>query len=165
MTPRVHALLGLVLAGLLAGAEARAQAAGSAAAPPPAPAPEQPAPPGPRTGDAVVDARLADIDRYAARFPEAFADELVRYFNAPRALVAGQLEGGQAPGELYYACALAHVTGRPCRGVLDARAAAPGAPWEEIARGLGVAPGGARAARLREAIAASYARWARPLPD
>jgi hypothetical protein len=119
----------------------------------------------PGTGDAVVDARLADINRYAARYPEAFVDELVRYFDAPRPLLEERLgQKGGVAGDLYYACALARVTGRPCRGVLEARAAAPASDWETIARGLGVEPGGARAKRLREGIAGSYARWGRKLP-
>lgn len=117
------------------------------------------------TGDPVVDARIADIDRYAARHPEAFVDELVRYFDAPRALVKDLLEQGRAPGDVYYACALARVTGRPCRGVVEARAARAGEDWEALARSLGVVPGDVRARRLREGMAESYARWARPLPD
>lgn len=120
----------------------------------------------PRTGDAVVDARLADINRYAARYPEAFIDELVRYFDAPADLVREQLDAqGRTAGDVYYACALARVTGRPCRGVLEAWAAGHDAGWEGIARDVGVAPGDVRARRLRDGIAESYARWARPLPD
>jgi hypothetical protein len=121
----------------------------------------------PGTGDAVVDARLADINRYAARYPQAFIDELVRYFDAPRPLLEDLLlEQDRVPGDLYYACALARVSGRPCRGVLEARAAASAEDgWESIARGLGVAPGDARAKRLRVGIVDSYARWGRPLPE
>src|SRR5690606_20329634 len=52
-----------------------------------APAPEAAPAWAPRTGDAVVDARLADINAYAARYPEAFIDELERYFDAPRPLL------------------------------------------------------------------------------
>lgn len=120
----------------------------------------------PGTGDPVVDARLADINAYAARYPEAFIDELVRYFDAPRPLLEELLRAQErTPGDLYYACALARVSGRPCRGVLEARAAAPDGGWEAIARGIGVEPGGARARRLRDGITDSYARWGRPLPS
>lgn len=137
-----------------------------AAAATPAPTPETAAPPTPGTGDAVVDTYLADIDVYAARFPEAFVDELVRYSDAPRPLLAGLLEQGRhRPGDLYYACALARVSGRPCRGVLEARdATGASAGWESIAASLGVRPGDARATRLREGIAESYRRWGRRLP-
>jgi len=120
----------------------------------------------PRTGDAVVDARLADLNGYAARYPEAFIDELVRYFDAPRPLLEDLLDKpATVPGDLYYACALARVSGRPCRGVLEAWLRGHEAGWEGIAREVGVVPGDARAKRLRVGMAESYARWERPLPD
>ena len=127
-------------------------------------APEAAAAWAPRTGDAVVDARLADINAYAARHPEAFIDELVRYFGGTRPLLEQLLGARRKPGDLYYACALARVSGRPCRGVLEAWQAGGGAGWEAIAREVGVEPGDARAQRLREGIVRSYAHWGRPLP-
>jgi hypothetical protein len=118
------------------------------------------------SGDALVDARLADINAYAARYPDAFVDELVRYFDAPRALVVERLgKRGATAADVYYACAIARVAGRPCRGVLDARDRAPAEDWSSLAAGLGVAPGSSEAARLQQAIVDSYRRWARPLPD
>lgn len=134
-------------------------------------APAQDAPAGtsawaPDTGDAVVDLRLADVNRYAGRYPEAFLDELVRYFDAPRPLLQDLLvRQERAPGDLYYACALARVSGRPCRGVIEAWSAGHEEGWQGIARDLGVVPGDARARRLREGMEASYRRWGRPLPD
>src|SRR5690554_3976980 len=78
----------------------------------PAAAQDRDAAQGPRTGDPVVDARLADVDRYAARYPKAFIDELVRYFDAPRPLLEDLLRRqATSPGDLYYACALARVSG------------------------------------------------------
>lgn len=124
----------------------------------------RPAPWAPRTGDAVVDARLADINLYAQRFPDAFVDELVRYFDAPRPLMEELLGKGTPGGDLYYACALARVTGRPCRGVIEGWQADGGQGWEAVARRFGVEPGDERARRLRAGIGQSYARWGRPLP-
>ena len=70
----------------------------------------------PRTGDAVLDARLADINRYGDRYRAAFVDELVRYHAAPRALVTALLADEQwAPGDLYFACALAQAAGHGSR--------------------------------------------------
>ena len=150
MTPFRHSLLLACLLGLLAPA-AFAQDTAAAWAP--------------ATGDAVVDVRLADINRYAARYPEAFVDELVRYFDAPRPLLQDLLgRQERKPGDLYYACALARVSGRPCRGVIEAWSGGHADGWQGIARDLGVAPGGARAKRLREGVADSYRRWGRPLP-
>ncbi|WP_081770213.1 hypothetical protein [Luteimonas huabeiensis] len=119
---------------------------------------------GPRTGDAWVDAQLADIDRYAARHRRALADELVRYRDTPRAF-ADELLGREdwSAGEAYFACALAQVVGRPCRAVVAARDRDRDRPWAELAEELGAAPGSAPYRRLKEGIAASYRRWARPL--
>lgn len=118
------------------------------------------------SGDATVDARLVDINAYARRYPDAFIDELVRYLDAPRALVAERLgKHGALPAEVYYACAIARVTGRPCRSVLEARDRVPSEDWSSVAAELGVAPGSPEAARLRQAITDSYRRWARPLPE
>lgn len=115
------------------------------------------------TGDATLDARLLDIDRYGARYRAAFVDELVRYHAAPRELVHGLLERGWSPGDVYYACALAHATGRACRHVADGIGDA-GPDWIAIARRLDVAPDSPRLARLHERIEATYRRWGRPLP-
>lgn len=119
----------------------------------------------PRTGDAWTDARMADVNTYAARYPDAFVDELVRYFDLPRALADDLLgERRWAAGDVYYACALARVAGRPCRATLDAWAAGHAQGWAPIAEQLGVAPKSAEATRLRMAFVDSYGRWARPLP-
>ncbi len=156
---------------LVACALAAAPALSVAQDPPPAAtlatndATPEPSPWAPRTGDATSDRHLADINRYAARHPGAFADELVRYFNAPRALVESLLaQPGWTAGDLYYACAVARVTGRPCRTVADTWTRQRGDGWQAAAEGLGIAPGSVEATRLRQAFAASYARWARPLP-
>jgi len=67
----------------------------------------------PRSGDAWVDGVLGDISRYAARYPDAFADELVRYDSAPRALVDALLADPRwTPGDIYFACALGQVAGQ-----------------------------------------------------
>lgn len=127
----------------------------------PAPAPAA----APRTGDAWIDLRLSDMDAYAARYPDAFIDELVRYFDAPRPLVAERLAARTAPGDVYYACAVARVTGRPCRSVLEARDAAADDGWAAVASRLGIALGKPEAQRLRQAFEASYRHWARPQPS
>ena len=156
-------LLACALAATIGGARAQ-----DAAPPEPAAADDAtPAAPAwaPRTGDATSDRYLADINRYAARHPGAFVDELVRYSNAPRALVESLLgQPGWTPGDLYYACAVARVTGRACRTVATAWTRQRDAGWQATVEGLGIAPGSVEATRLRQSFAASYARWARPLP-
>lgn len=124
----------------------------------------------PRSGDAWIDRHLTDINTYGARYRGAFIDEVVRYHAAPRALVEALLDAqGWLPGDVYAACALANIAGRPCRAAVALRDAAPGDGWGTIALDLGLEDPSAAAKRLRQAITASYAHWARPeapeLPD
>ena len=118
----------------------------------------------PGTGDAWVDARLVDMNLYAARYRDAFVDEIVRYHQAPRALVEAALDDDAiTPADAYYACVLAQATGRPCRGVLDARRSQPAARWSDVSEQLEIALDPVAARRMRDDITASYQRWARPL--
>lgn len=114
------------------------------------------------TGDAWIDLRLDDMDRYAARYREAFIDEIARYLEAPRPVLVEALERGMRPGDLYYACALARAAGRSCRSVVNAWRANPGGGWPDVAVQLELGPGDGLHARIREDVRASYRRWARP---
>ena len=120
------------------------------------------------TGDPWIDARLADIDRYAADYPEAFAAEIERYAGMPRAYVHGLLaQPGWHPGDAWYACFLARALENDCREVVRTRARhGAGGSWsavEEDLRGEGEAGTGVA---LRLALADSYRRWGRSLqPD
>lgn len=115
------------------------------------------------TGDDWIDARLRDMDTYAARHRDAFIDEIVRYLEAPRPLVDEALaEGGMRPGDVYYACALARASGRSCRTLVDAWRDAGGG-WESVAERLELEPDTRLRPRIRDDIGASYRRWARPI--
>lgn len=132
----------------IAGANAQAPASGHAS---------------PRSGDAWVDRTLVDINRFGARYPDAFVDELTRYHGAPRAMVDSLLAVVHlAPGDLYFACALAQVAGQPCRAVVERWQRDPGQGWGAIAQAFGVAPGSAQFDRIKQDLRASYARWGRP---
>lgn len=162
-------IMGMLLA--MAGAFAQAQAVAPAqAAEPRAPQspPAQPLPApewSPRTGDAWVDAVLADINAYGRRYPDAFADELARYHGAPRDYVATLLaDPAWTPGDVYFACALAQSIGRACRHVADEWQSNPGEGWGAMARTLGVKPGSAEFKALKDGFAGAYGRWGRPLP-
>lgn len=118
----------------------------------------------PRSGDAWTDRQLADVNRYATRYRDAFTDELARYFDAPRELTTELLvERRWAPGDVYYACVIARVAGRPCRAVADAWAQDYADGWAPIAQRMGIAPGSPEAMRLKLAFVDSYAHWARPV--
>jgi hypothetical protein len=158
---RAPLLPALLATCLLAAASAQAQDA-----PAPMPAAQAQAfafPWDPRTGDAWIDAQLADINAYGARYRGAFVDELARYHAAPRELVEELVDQRNwAPGDVYYACALAQVVGRPCRAVADAWGQSHADGWAAVAAQVGVAQRPDAIARLRRDIADSYARWGRP---
>lgn len=118
----------------------------------------------PRSGDDWVDEHLADINDYGHRYREAFIDEIVRYHDAPRELVSALLVGRRwAPGDVYFACAMAQVIGRPCRHVADVWSRDHGQGWGEVASGLGIAPDSDAFQRLKRGFVPSYDRWNRPL--
>lgn len=118
----------------------------------------------PRSGDAWVDAWLGDINRYGVRYREPFIDEMVRYHGAPRGLVVELL--GQrhwAPGDVYYACAIARVAALPCAQVVDAWTTEHAQGWGVLAKRLGIAPGSVEFDRLKRGFVPTYDRWARPI--
>jgi hypothetical protein len=131
-------------------------------APAGAQAPEDAATWAPRTGDAWVDATLADINAYATRYPDAFVDELARYQSAPRALVEETLSADATPGDVYFACAMAQALGRPCRELLQAWREDAGEGWGGVARRVDPTLAGPALQRVRRGLVDSYARWARP---
>ena len=118
----------------------------------------------PRTGDAWVDERLGDINRYGERYRESFIDELARYHGAPRDLVRNLLaERRWAPGDVYYACSMARIIGRPCGYVVEAWDRDRGEGWGAVAQRLGVKPGSDEFHRLKRGFVPTYDRWQRPI--
>lgn len=118
----------------------------------------------PRTGDVWVDTWLGDINRYGRIYREPFVDELVRYHGAPRELVVELLgRPGWTPGDVYYACSLAAVLGRPCRYVVDEYERDREAGWGALAQRLGIKPGSAGFHRLKRGFVPTYDRWSRPI--
>ncbi|MBW3551349.1 MAG: hypothetical protein KY442_11245 [Proteobacteria bacterium] len=118
----------------------------------------------PRSGDVWVDSYLEDVNRYGARYRSPFVDEMVRYYGAPRDLVAALLaERGWAPGDVYYACAIAQIIGRPCRYVVERWERDHAQGWGAVARELGIKPGSPEFHRLKRGFVGTYDRWARPI--
>ena len=118
----------------------------------------------PRSGDVWVDSQLDDVNRYGSRYRQPFIDEMVRYYGAPRDLVSTLLvERNWAPGDVYYACAIAQILGRPCRHVADVWERDHGQGWGNVAKQLGIKPGSAEFHRLKRGFVPTYDRWARPI--
>ena len=118
----------------------------------------------PRSGDVWVDSQLADINRYGSSYREPFIDEMVRYHGAPRDLVTDLLVSRRwAPGDVYYACAIAQIINRPCRYVADDWQAHRGQGWGAVAKRLGIKPGSPEFHRLKRGFVPTYDRWSRPI--
>lgn len=118
----------------------------------------------PRTGDVWVDTQLADINRYGTSYRDPFIDEMVRYHGAPRDLVTDLLVNQRwNAGDVYYACTIAQVIGRPCRYVADQWQQNRGQGWGALAQRLGIKPGSAEFHRLKKGFVPTYDRWARPI--
>lgn len=117
----------------------------------------------PRSGDVWVDTHLGDINRYGRQYREPFIDELVRYRGAPRDLVVDLLGRNWAPGDIYYACTIAQIIGRPCRYVVQEYERDHGQGWGALAKRMGIKPGSPEFHRLKQGFAPTYQRWGRPL--
>ena len=120
------------------------------------------------TGDAWSDGRLADIDAYAARYPDAFADELERHAGIPQAYTLALLaRPGWHGGDAWFACFLGRAVQASCRSVVRERSrAGSDATWTSVAAEFDARADSPAYASLRLALADSYRRWDRPLlPD
>lgn len=116
----------------------------------------------PRTGDMWVDQRLSDINDYGYRYRDPFVDEMVVHYGAPRVLVRELLiDRRWAPGDIYYACSIAHTLGIPCRNVVEVWERDHGQGWGAVAKRLGIKPGSAEFHRLKKGFVPSYDRWGR----
>jgi hypothetical protein len=118
----------------------------------------------PRSGDVWVDTWLGDMNSYGYRYREPFIDEMVRYHGAPRDLVRDLLINRRwAPGDVYMACNIASILGRPCRYVVEQYDRDRGQGWGVIAKRLGIKPGSAEFHRLKRGFVPTYDRWGRPI--
>lgn len=118
----------------------------------------------PRSGDVWVDTHLADMNRYGTRYRDPFVDEMVRYHGAPRDLVVDLLGPRRwAPGDVYMACTIASIIGRPCRHVVDVYERDHGQGWGNIAKQMGIKPGSPEFHRLKKGFVPVYDRWSRPI--
>ncbi|MUV13520.1 hypothetical protein [Noviluteimonas gilva] len=118
----------------------------------------------PRSGDVWMDSWLGDMNRYGQRYRDPFVDEMVRYHGAPRDLVVDLIGPRRwAPGDVWMACNIASIIGRPCRYVVDVYERDHGNGWGNIAKQLGIKPGSAEFHRLKKGFVPTYDRWGRTI--
>ena len=114
----------------------------------------------PNSGDVWVDARLGDFNVYASGNLDGFVDEVVVSYGAPRVLVREYVvERRWPPGDVYYACALAHYSHHRCEYVLDLWERDHGRGWGVIAKRLGIKPGSPAFHALKGNIGKSDTKW------
>ncbi|MGY0611674.1 hypothetical protein [Luteimonas sp. A501] len=113
-----------------------------------------------RTGDVWVDSRLGEINEYGRHHRDPFLDEMTGHYGAPRPLLVDLLEArGWAPGDVYYACAIAHALGVPCGNVVREYERNPGQGWGAVAKRMGIKPGSAAFHALKRGQVDTYGRW------
>lgn len=118
----------------------------------------------PRSGDAWIDLHLADMNAYAARYPDSFADEMARYYSVPRQYAATlQAQPAWEAGDVFMACALAQILAQPCRKVVREWSRDHTEGWKGVRERLQPKPDPAINRELRKDIGETYERWSRPL--
>jgi len=116
------------------------------------------------TGDGWVDNRLVEVNDYGVRYREPFVDEIVTSYGAPRPYVNELLVTRHwSPGDVYYACAMAHSIGRPCAEVADRYERDRGHGWGAVAMSYGIKPGSPQFFALKRGVVGSYGRWGHPI--
>lgn len=114
----------------------------------------------PRTGDVWVDTQLGDMNRYARDDRNGFIDDVVNSFGAPRYVVNQYVVDRRwAPGDVYYACALAHRMRVPCQNVLNDYGKNHGQGWGVIAKRMGIKPGSAEFHALKNTVGKSNGKF------
>ncbi|MCX7033199.1 MAG: hypothetical protein NT046_04395 [Arenimonas sp.] len=99
----------------------------------------------PRTGDVWIDARLGEINTYGRGDPDYFYDDMYSSYGVPRDYVRDLYVNQRwAPGDIYYACALAQLLDRPCREIVGDYNRHPGQGWGALAQRMGIQPGSAQ---------------------
>ncbi|WP_408953429.1 hypothetical protein [Lysobacter sp. Hz 25] len=117
-----------------------------------------------RTGDVWVDTRLGEINDYGRRYREPFINEVSGYYGAPRSLIDELLDRrGWAPGDVYYACAIARSLGVPCLNVVREYDRNPGQGWGAVAKRMGIKPGSPAFHALKRGAVGTYDRWGYPI--
>jgi len=114
----------------------------------------------PRTGDAWVDTQLGDMNVFARGNTDGFIDDVVVSFGAPRYLVRElYYDRRWAPGDIYYACALARALRRPCVEIVDVYQRDHARGWGNIAKSLGIKPGSAEFHALKGSVGKSNGKF------
>lgn len=113
----------------------------------------------PRTGDVWVDTRLGEINTYGRGDPDYFYEDMHSSYGVPRDYVRElYVDRRWAPGDIYYACALAQILDRPCREIVSDYERHPGQGWGALAQRMGIKPGSAQFHALKGRVGDSHGK-------
>ena len=119
----------------------------------------------PRTGDVWVDTQLGSMNGYYPDRRDYFVDDVVSTFGAPRYLVNDLLTTRNwAPGDVYYACALAYQARRPCSDVARMYESDRGQGWGAVAKRMGIKPGSAQFHAMKGQMGKSNGKYKAYVP-
>ena len=114
----------------------------------------------PRTGDVTLDTYLGDINTYGRGDPDYFYDDMVSSYGVPRDYVRElYVERRWAPGDIYYACTLAQVLGRPCPEIVSEYDRHPGLGWGALAQRMGIKPGSQQFHALKGRVGKGHGKF------
>jgi hypothetical protein len=114
----------------------------------------------PRTGDVWMDVQLRDMNVYTRGNTDGFINDVAISFGAPRPLIREYIvERRWAPGDVYYACALAYQIQRPCLDTLRDYDKNNGQGWGVIAKRMGIKPGSAEFQALKGRVSNSNGKF------
>ena len=114
----------------------------------------------PRTGDVWIDTHLGEVNRYGYDQRDYFVDDMVGQYGAPRYLVNDLLAARHwQPGDVYYACALAYATRRPCNDVVGMYEQNRGQGWGVVAQRMGIKPGSREFFALKDGLGRAQGRY------
>jgi hypothetical protein len=114
----------------------------------------------PRTGDAWMDVQLKDMNVYTRGNTDGFINDVSITFGAPRSLIHEYVVDRRwAPGDVYYACALAYQMHRPCLDTLRDYDKNNGHGWGVIAKRMGIKPGSSEFQALKGRVSNSNGKY------
>ena len=113
----------------------------------------------PATGDVWLDTRLGEINTFGRGNPDYFYDDMYSNYGVPRDYVRDlYVDRRWAPGDIYYACALAQLLDRPCREIVSDYDRHPGQGWGALAKRMGIKPGSAQFHALKGRVDKGHGR-------
>lgn len=93
------------------------------------------------TGDAQLDATLAQVDANASANMESFKKEMTDKYKVDKSKMEEWMKGGMKPGDVYMTLETARASKKPVDDVAKSYQENKGQGWGAVARQMGIKPG------------------------